>query len=237
MKDQYFGDINDYRKYGVLRCLAEAGPFSLGLCWMLTPSDGSTDGRFTQYLENPTEWQHFDPPLFVALNRALRSRESRAVALAERYDLLPGAVFFGSEVPAGRVARMRFMAACLKYVAACDLLFFDPDNGIEVSSVPYGSKAAPKYVYWRELGAAFQEGHSLLVYQHYPRQERAAFHQKISGQFRERLRPAGLWVLATSTVAYLLAVQPSHLHRARASLQALHDCWGREIRPIALLDA
>ena len=24
MKNQYFGDVNDYRKYGLLRCIAEA---------------------------------------------------------------------------------------------------------------------------------------------------------------------------------------------------------------------
>ena len=33
MKDQYFGDINDYRKYGLLRpIIASSG-------WMLTPDD------------------------------------------------------------------------------------------------------------------------------------------------------------------------------------------------------
>jgi len=36
MKNQYFGDINDYRKYGLLRCFAEAG-LNIGVCWMLTP--------------------------------------------------------------------------------------------------------------------------------------------------------------------------------------------------------
>jgi hypothetical protein len=41
MKDQYFADINDYRKYGLLRILGEG--LRVGVCWMLTKPDGSGD--------------------------------------------------------------------------------------------------------------------------------------------------------------------------------------------------
>ena len=36
MKNQYFGDVNDYRKYGLLRLLGRAGKVKIGVCWMLT---------------------------------------------------------------------------------------------------------------------------------------------------------------------------------------------------------
>ncbi len=39
MKNQYFGDVNNYRKYGLLRRLAGDGEVSIGICWMLTPND------------------------------------------------------------------------------------------------------------------------------------------------------------------------------------------------------
>jgi DNA helicase II / ATP-dependent DNA helicase PcrA len=42
VKDQYFGDVNDYIKYGLLRCLSRAG-IGVGVCWMLTPNDQGTD--------------------------------------------------------------------------------------------------------------------------------------------------------------------------------------------------
>ena len=45
MKNQYFGDINDYRKYGLLRIVAGPGKMSLLVAWMLTPDDGKTDGE------------------------------------------------------------------------------------------------------------------------------------------------------------------------------------------------
>ena len=34
MKDQYFGDINDYRKYGILRALQSKGQRTLLVAWM-----------------------------------------------------------------------------------------------------------------------------------------------------------------------------------------------------------
>lgn len=37
MKNQYFGDVRDFFKYGVLRGLAPDGGESLAVCWMLTP--------------------------------------------------------------------------------------------------------------------------------------------------------------------------------------------------------
>ena len=39
MKNQYFGDINDYRKYGLLRVLCNRGEIETAVCWMLATDD------------------------------------------------------------------------------------------------------------------------------------------------------------------------------------------------------
>jgi hypothetical protein len=57
MKDQYFGDINDYRKYGLLRSIASAAGFRMLVAWMLTHDDGSNDGQFVFYLHNSGKWE------------------------------------------------------------------------------------------------------------------------------------------------------------------------------------
>lgn len=44
MKDQYFGDVNDYRNYGPLPALQSQGNGSLLVAWMLTLDDGGRDG-------------------------------------------------------------------------------------------------------------------------------------------------------------------------------------------------
>lgn len=44
MKNQYFGDINDYQKFGILRAVADASLRTM-VCWMLTRDDKKTDKR------------------------------------------------------------------------------------------------------------------------------------------------------------------------------------------------
>ncbi len=61
MKDQYFGDVNDFLKYGLLRALVARDKLSLGVSWMLTPSNGGTDGKFLEYLGRPSIFQHGEP--------------------------------------------------------------------------------------------------------------------------------------------------------------------------------
>lgn len=102
MKNQYFGDVNDYRKYGLLRVLRTAGWRRLLVAWMLTPDDGSGDGELRSDLDHPDGWKHFDRELFEGLKHLLHSedrRRSRGVSLIEDSNLLRGASFFREQVP------------------------------------------------------------------------------------------------------------------------------------------
>ena len=53
MKVQYFGDVNDYRKYILLRRISSE--LKIGVCWMLTPDDGRPDGANRGYLTDPAQ--------------------------------------------------------------------------------------------------------------------------------------------------------------------------------------
>src|SRR5947209_1887104 len=108
MKDQYFADINDYRKYGLLRLLAAETGLSLGICWMLTPPDGRSDGQFTTFWAEPTPWRYYDPLLFDALARCQFPDAGRAVSLARQWDLLPRATYFEEIVPDDAEGRRGF---------------------------------------------------------------------------------------------------------------------------------
>ena len=79
MKNQYFGDINDYRKYGLIRVLSGCGELSTGVCWMLTPDDGGSDGRKIEYLGKPEKWRLYDPALFDSLLDQIVVRQRREV--------------------------------------------------------------------------------------------------------------------------------------------------------------
>ena len=86
MKNQYFGDVNDYRKYGLLRGLVEERQ-KLGVCWMLTPSDGTSDGQKIRYLKEPERFRHLDPTLFDRLEGLVgSSRRAREGSSGSRYS-------------------------------------------------------------------------------------------------------------------------------------------------------
>jgi hypothetical protein len=79
VKNQYFGDINDYRKYGLLRTLCGGGQLKVGVYWMLTISDQRTDGRLIRYLGKPELWRSYDPELFDCLQEWVADPQSRNI--------------------------------------------------------------------------------------------------------------------------------------------------------------
>ena len=69
-------------------------------------------------------------------------------------------------VPDRRLERDGWRKNLLDAATGVDLVFLDPDNGIEVPSKPIGRKGSSKYVAWLETEALWQAGCSLLIYQH-----------------------------------------------------------------------
>ena len=136
MKHQYFGDVNDFRKYGLLRALSSQAGLRLDVCWMLTPDDERSDGRFTSYLSQPALWRHHDAGLYDALVNALR--EHRHVGQFTQHAIVPGSVCFDDQVPDGRDDRAASFVNASRYLAAAELVFFDPDNGRQIKSKQIG---------------------------------------------------------------------------------------------------
>ena len=229
MKNQYFGDVNDYRKYGLIRLLTGRGEISTAVCWMLTPDDGRTDGKFTDYLESPEKWRRYDPELFDILGDLVLVRGLRNVNQFERSGVLPNALFYTEFTPDDRKDRAKYFNDFLALAVDCDLSFFDPDNGLEVKSRPYGRKNSSKYVYWRELTTAFAAGHSLLVYQHFPRINRDRFVQMKAQELAKKTGAAQIYTFQTPYVLFLLATQERHKNFFKASATEVIQIWGRQI--------
>ncbi len=145
MKNQYFGDINDYRKYGLLRVLSGHGKITTAACWMLTPDDGRTDGSFTDYLHQPDKWRRYDRELYDHLRDLVLVQNLRDVRGVETVAILPSCRFAPGLLPDDPDGRTAYFEAFSAVAEGCDLAFFDPDNGIEVKSKPYGRKDSSKY--------------------------------------------------------------------------------------------
>lgn len=234
MKNQYFGDINDYRKYGLLRALQSNGDSSLLVAWMLTRDDGSRDGSFRSYLKSPNPWAKYDPDLFDGLANLLRSASRPSVSLIEGAGLLPKVSFHSVVVPDGRPERDAWRESLLRAASGVDLVFVDPDNGIEVPSKPVGRKDSSKYVTWQELQALWKAGCSLLIYQHFRREARDTFARRLLAELRERTGACFAEAFRTPHVLFLLAAQERHTQRYGDALQLLSNRWKGQIEAIGL---
>lgn len=224
MKDQYFGDVNDFRKYGLLRALAVSGGLRLGVCWMLTEGDNRTDGNLLGYLTKPKEFRHRDPQLFDWLKQVIAVEKDRRTARIEGAALLGAAVFQSKILNDRHSDRLEYFSDCADRLACCDLIFFDPDMGLEVSK-PRGRKLSCQYLYWDEAKATFETGASVLIYQHFPRQKREEYIPGIAQQLKERTGAAAVFSFRSPHVLFMLAAQDRHVDAFRSRTHVIESGW------------
>jgi hypothetical protein len=202
---------------------------------MLTDDDGGPDGRFRAYLD-PTKkagkLRRLDPPLHDALVGMLTANRP-AVSLFEVSGALPGAAYYSVTVPDDVYDRHLWRRGLEVAVSGADLVFVDPDNGIEITSKPIGRKGSSKYVAWSELEAIWKSGASLLVYQHFRREERGAFARRMAEDLKGRIGVQHVEAFRTPHVLFLLAAQDRHLSAFQAASVPNPD-WLKQIDSIGL---
>lgn len=225
MKDQYFGDVNDFRKYGLLRLLAHPESLRLGVCWMLTAPDGRSDGEFLAYLGQAKKHRHRDPALFDWLVQVVGQEKDRRTARIEASTILGAALFQSRLLTDALRDREAYFVECTEKFASCDLVFFDPDNGLEIKSVSRRHRDSCKFLYWQELASTFASGASVLIYQHFIREERGRFSARMGEELRSRLNPAAVFSFRTPHVLFLLAAQERHVLGFRTALAAFQSHW------------
>jgi len=225
VKHQYFGDVNDYRKYGLLRLLAVEGGLRLGISWMLTPADGRPDGGKISYLDQPGRWRHFDPDLFDRLASSVKGGRPRDLGVVEADNLIPGARYHSDILEDGVAARAAYMKAMLDRFQGQDMVFFDPDNGLEVKSCPPGRKGSSKFLACREAAATFATGASLLVFQHYCMIKKEPYTRVQVRRLADATGAKDLIAISTAYVLFLLALHPGHVPAAQRALEVMDNRW------------
>ncbi len=184
MQNRYVGDVGDFGKYGLLRSLS-AG-LSLGVVWYLAPDEGhNADGKHVSYLEpsaaNLARYGGCDRELYNALAEIVRDGQRSVDSVRERGVLPTGTVFYDALLtydgmpaigPRAQAARLdhrrRWVDQALRATEGCDLVFLDPDNGLEAGTRRH-ERLGPKYVYMDELQPYLHRGQSLVVYHHLDR--------------------------------------------------------------------
>lgn len=225
MKEQYVGDINDYRKFALLRRLGDSGRVPIGVCWMLTPPDGRNDGNKTGYLKQPEIWRHYDPELFDGLRAISEHHGPSRIQLVQKNNIIPRTEFFSEYVPTSPTIRSVYISELLDRFRKAQLIFFDPDNGFHVSSVAIGAGASPKYIYRSEVLATYERGHSVLVYQHFPRESHKAFISRAVEELQRLCSRSLVWCFETADVAFLLVVHEAHQETIGRAARKLTNGW------------
>jgi len=227
MKNQYFADINDYLKYGILRAIANS-KLKICLCWMLTEDDNRNDGKKIQYLQDSDKWRKYDPALFDVMKWSIE-KNKRSIDVAEMKDLIPDATYHTTLLTDDRDKREQYFKELTGISAASDLIFFDADNGLEVKSVKKGNKNSSKYLYWDEV-ERFADSHSILVFQYFPRKKRKKFVKERSQRFKAVSHSTSVTALITSHVGFFLVPHPSHEGRLKEACRKGMKNWDPHIR-------
>lgn len=251
MQNRYVGDVGDYGKYALLRNLCGANRYwliRLAVVWCLFPDERlNNDGKHISYLRDQ-EFARLDPSLYGALNSIVSLDRRHIFSIAECGCLPSSTVFFTQSismpadkraVPSERIQhRDAWLHECLRQTQNCDLVFFDPDNGLEVPSVPKHHPRAGKYIYWNELAAFWQRGDTLLIYHHLNRITSAARQiQSLNLRFAAVFDQAAIVPLVFrrgSSRVFWLVHRGDALGREleRRAAHLLNTGWSQHFRPV-----
>jgi len=230
MKNQYVGDINDYRKYGLIRalCNGDAERLRVGIFWMLTGDDERNDGSLLNYLAEPVIWQQHDPILFGKLQDIVHTHKKRNVEIIAQLEIIPNAKFCSALIPDNVALREQIFADCINDFSEQHLIFFDPDNGIEIKSKPAGRKDSNKFLYLREVADAFRREHNVLIYQHFPRIARDRYIAERAERLRQHTGCKVIFSFSTSFVCFFLLAQPDRVDYFGRRIETVQKNWGHQ---------
>ena len=169
MKNQYFADIGDYGKYGLLRYLANHG-ISIAVNWYMTADDTSNDGHFREYLDNG-QYRDRDPDLFDELKKMHELKQYSVEAFEEKH-MIPGARYYHAfiDMPdwSGKPSserlskRIQWHRDALAFCKGSELVFLDPDNGLNKIPVN-GWLNSRKYVFLDEAYDYYNAGLDVCI--------------------------------------------------------------------------
>ncbi len=253
MRDGYAGDIGDFVKFGLLRSLcgltriAAGPPLTLGVHWYLFDGVDSAqnDGAKIAYLRGEKRDHRrllrCDPDLAQLMCRIVETE--RSIASIERSGALPDETrYFNTGLNFDDLAhhyfrqraerREQWNQQALQQLAGQSIIFLDPDNGLEVKSYSRTSHFGPKYVFCDELIPYWERGQSLIIYQHFDRDENRI--QNKSAQLRQALGsddpPSEIIALSAFSRVFFVIPNPANPEVARLLRERvdsfMESCWG-----------
>lgn len=252
MQDRYFGDIGDFSKYGMLRIALNVG-LKLGLNWYLyTDENHNNDGAHTGYLTNDIHRVAYcDQELYTFLKCKKTEWEKgvrRSVRMIEQSNQLVETVFYSNSIfHSVWIQRSEHRKAwheeSLRRLKDVDVVFCDPDNGLETPTFRVTHKKSGKYILFDEVTNQYSEGKSLIVYHHGPLWFRAGAMQPYVQSHISRIKasltePCTVACLRWETTAkrfYFWVIRPEHKNKMITCINALKsEPWCKHFKLISI---
>lgn len=232
MKNQYIGDIGDYGKYGLLRFLKDSG-IETGINWYLTPNDGTTDGKYRDYLHDE-RMRIYDPEIFDAMKR-IAFQDDKSITQVEQEKFLDGICFFNKVMDYTDLqwrerasARQAWHKGAMQALQNVSLVFADPDNGLSVRQKPT-MKYAQKFILPYEIVDYYKRGQQVMYYHHRSRVDAGKW-MKEKRQILSFLPDAKLLAVSFhrwSSRTYIFVVHEEQYADYERILNGfLHTAWG-----------
>ena len=237
MQDRYSGDIGDYGKFGLLRVLTKQG-LRIGINWYkVDPPDYERNAEGA-YKQNDGKYRHYeeysscDSDLAAALMGI--PDDERSIATLQGKDLIKDATYYDEPVPADNEKRQEWFDASVKSLDSSDIIFMDPDNGLEVKSVHKGSPKSIKYVYYREVETYLIKGKSVVIYNHRCRKKREVYFTDIIGKLLEHSKQAreNIFVITFNRYSvrdYFVIALPEHRDRIEKAITEMAEGSWKEM--------
>ncbi|QWG17313.1 hypothetical protein KMZ68_20425 [Bradyrhizobium sediminis] len=161
MRIRHIGGIGDFGKLALLRHLMQGR--RLAVCPYLTGADDEVkdfDKHF-DYLRRPDEFRHLAPDLFDQLVEIVSGRTvADPLAALQTSRVLENAIFLRHEVPKQTSLRPLWAEGLVNSVSGANLVFLDPDNGIQ------GKRLTNRHVALAEIAALRLKGRVLIIGHH-----------------------------------------------------------------------
>lgn len=188
MQNRYVGDIGDFGKYGLLKSAFSTKQLRLGVNWYLTdPNElketSRNDGQYTEY----EELKNCDVDLYNTLQSLIKENK-RTIEEVENRNIFPkdNTIFYNNQLSFNGVSgiearskkRKDWEESGLQVLKDSQVVFFDPDNGLEVKSHSKTSIKGIKYVFYGEVVRYYEKQKSLIIYQHWDKRIKDSEYRK-----------------------------------------------------------
>lgn len=234
MQNRYIADVGDFGKYGLLRYITKTN-LILGVNWYLNPDENNNkDGKHISYIKKD-DYRQCDEELFDIVKRIIVENK-RNVDSIEKLGVLPKNTIFNKEILGyyketnwihRSELRKNWHKRALEKLRSSDIVFLDPDNGLQVKSTSLTAEKGNKYIGHNELEDYFSLGLSILFYNHRERKPEEEYLNKFKilkeNNIFKNSTIMGLKFKRGTIRDYIFILQPQHICLVKDSCNSFLD--------------